>query len=466
MSRSAPLAGCASAGARRWCADLLRSPVYDTSAADGSSSAATRREPPTAERNLPCRRSSTTSSAAPSTSSGTSAIRQRPGARPLSDAVAVQHRRGRLRAHGLRDRRRARLRHARAGARRARSPRCASSATRRRGRSARGMTGLQGILLPLPRHEDRRSAPATASCRRSTPRCCSAACCTAQAYFDGDHPDEARDPRAWSTRSTGASTGTGRRCAAAVDQHGLEAGERASSRYDWRGYNEAMLVVPPGARLADAPGRRRAPGTPGRAATSGAWGRFMGSEHLSFAPLFGHQYSHVWIDFRGIQDATMRAARHRLLRELAPRRLRAARLRDRQPEGLARATAPNVWGLTACDGPARCAQLDRGGRVALLPRLLGARRRPLGTDRRRHHRADRRRRRRSPFAPEIVDPGDRGDARALRQVHLLASTASSIRSTAASPSTDVQLSRRPRRSRRSAGSPRTTSASTRARSWR
>ena len=37
-----------------------------------------------------------------------------------------------------------------------------------------------------------------------------------------------------------------------------------------------------------------------------AWGRFMGYEHLSFAPLFGHQYSHVWIDFRGIRDAAMR----------------------------------------------------------------------------------------------------------------------------------------------------------------
>ena len=25
-----------------------------------------------------------------------------------------------------------------------------------------------------------------------------------------------------------------------------------------------------------------------------------------FAPLFGHQYSHVWIDFRGIRDGYMR----------------------------------------------------------------------------------------------------------------------------------------------------------------
>ena len=36
------------------------------------------------------------------------------------------------------------------------------------------------------------------------------------------------------------------------------------------------------------------------------WGTFSGQEYLSFGPLFGHQYSHVWIDFRGIQDEYMR----------------------------------------------------------------------------------------------------------------------------------------------------------------
>jgi hypothetical protein len=37
------------------------------------------------------------------------------------------------------------------------------------------------------------------------------------------------------------------------------------------------------------------------------WGTFEGREQVGFAPLFGHQYSHAWIDFRGIQDAYMRA---------------------------------------------------------------------------------------------------------------------------------------------------------------
>ena len=39
---------------------------------------------------------------------------------------------------------------------------------------------------------------------------------------------------------------------------------------------------------------------------------------------------------------------------------------------------PNIWGFTACDGPGKMRELDRPqGRFALLPRLLGARRRPL-----------------------------------------------------------------------------------------
>jgi hypothetical protein len=36
------------------------------------------------------------------------------------------------------------------------------------------------------------------------------------------------------------------------------------------------------------------------------WGDVYDQEHVLFGPLFGHQYSHVWIDFRGIQDAYMR----------------------------------------------------------------------------------------------------------------------------------------------------------------
>ena len=37
------------------------------------------------------------------------------------------------------------------------------------------------------------------------------------------------------------------------------------------------------------------------------WEHCYGYEYLYAGPLFTHQLSHVWIDFRGIQDAFMRS---------------------------------------------------------------------------------------------------------------------------------------------------------------
>ena len=76
-------------------------------------------------------------------------------------------------------------------------------------------------------------------------------------------------------------------------------------RFDWRGYNEAMLVY------ILALGSPTHPIEPDAwkewlATYKNSWGTFSGQEFLSFGPMFGHQYSHVWIDFRGIQDEFMR----------------------------------------------------------------------------------------------------------------------------------------------------------------
>ena len=74
--------------------------------------------------------------------------------------------------------------------------------------------------------------------------------------------------------------------------------------WDYTGYNEAMLLYV------------LALGSPTHPIDASAWdaytktyrwGEFYGQQHLNFAPMFGHQYSHVWIDFRGIQDSYMRA---------------------------------------------------------------------------------------------------------------------------------------------------------------
>ncbi len=117
--------------------------------------------------------------------------------------------------------------------------------------------------------------------------------------------------------------------------------------YDWRGYNEAMILY------------ILALGSPTHPVDTAAWsqwttpyqwGTFYGQSYLGFAPLFGHQYSHVWIDFLHIQDAVMRA--HGIDYFENSRRATYAQ------QGYAAANpgawvgySDRIWGFTASDGP-------------------------------------------------------------------------------------------------------------------
>ncbi len=123
--------------------------------------------------------------------------------------------------------------------------------------------------------------------------------------------------------------------------------EEGQLPYDWKGYNEAMLLyimalgstshpVPPDA-WTEWTSRYR-------------WGTFHGQEHLGFAPLFGHQYSHVWVDFRGIQDAVMREKGMDYF-ENSRRALLAQQAYAIANPGGWTGYGASLWGLTACDGP-------------------------------------------------------------------------------------------------------------------
>jgi hypothetical protein len=123
--------------------------------------------------------------------------------------------------------------------------------------------------------------------------------------------------------------------------------EEGFHSYDWRGYNEAMIVIV------------LALGSPTHPADAGAWeqytktyrwGTFYGQEHLLFAPLFGHQYSHVWIDFRGIRDPFMRAHGIDYFENSRRATLAQHAYAIANPNGY-RDYGDRVWGLTACDGP-------------------------------------------------------------------------------------------------------------------
>jgi hypothetical protein len=118
---------------------------------------------------------------------------------------------------------------------------------------------------------------------------------------------------------------------------------------EWFGYNEAMLLyvlalasptyaVEPGAWAA-------------WTSTYGQdWGTLYGQEHLTFAPLFGHHYSHAWIDFHGIRDDYMRSHGSDYF-ENTRRATYAQRAYATSNPMHWKGYGVNVWGLTACDGP-------------------------------------------------------------------------------------------------------------------
>jgi hypothetical protein len=125
--------------------------------------------------------------------------------------------------------------------------------------------------------------------------------------------------------------------------------ERGFGPAEWIGYNEAIILLV------------LALGSPSHAVSSKAWdawvtrypqrwGKFYGYEHLMYAPLFVHQYSHVWIDFRGIQDVFMRGKGidyfENSRRATLAQRAYAA---DNPQEW--RDYSSDIWGLTASSGP-------------------------------------------------------------------------------------------------------------------
>lgn len=116
---------------------------------------------------------------------------------------------------------------------------------------------------------------------------------------------------------------------------------------DWRGYDEGMIVY------ILALGSPTHPITPASWAdwtSTYVWGNFYGQTHVNFAPLFGHQYSHIWIDFRGIKDAYMRGKGIDYF-ENSRRATISQRLYAIANPGQWRDYGANVWGLTAGDGP-------------------------------------------------------------------------------------------------------------------
>lgn len=117
--------------------------------------------------------------------------------------------------------------------------------------------------------------------------------------------------------------------------------------YRWRGYDEAVLLYVLGLGSPTHP----LPSTSYAAwASTYKWTKIYGYEFVYGGPLFIHQYSHIWIDFRGIQDAF---AREKGI-DYCENSRRATYVQQeyavRNPLGFS-GYGTNFWGLTASDGP-------------------------------------------------------------------------------------------------------------------
>jgi hypothetical protein len=131
-------------------------------------------------------------------------------------------------------------------------------------------------------------------------------------------------------------------------------------QHRWQGYDEALLLYVLGLGSPDYP-------LPEESYTAYAssyrWEQLYGYELLHAAPLFVHQFPHVWIDFRGIQDEPMRA---RGLDYFENSR-RAAYVHQQhaiqnpyQFEGYGEL----AWGITASEGPVQGSDsLHKDGRT-------------------------------------------------------------------------------------------------------
>ncbi|TCV92827.1 hypothetical protein EC912_106166 [Luteibacter rhizovicinus] len=119
--------------------------------------------------------------------------------------------------------------------------------------------------------------------------------------------------------------------------------------HDWKGYDEGMLVYilalgSPTHPIGDDAWSAWS------ATYNKTWGEFYGQTHLGFAPMFGHQYSHTWVDFRGIRDAWSRD--HNLdYFENSRRATYSQQAYAVANPGKWTGYGKNVWGLTASNGP-------------------------------------------------------------------------------------------------------------------
>jgi hypothetical protein len=123
--------------------------------------------------------------------------------------------------------------------------------------------------------------------------------------------------------------------------------ERGFIKYRWRGYNEALILYVLGLGSPSHP----LPAKSYRVWTrTYEWRDIYGHRFLYAGPLFIHQLSHMWIDFRGIQDAYMGATGIDYFENSRRATYVQQQYAIRNPRGF-KGYGEHIWGITASDGP-------------------------------------------------------------------------------------------------------------------
>jgi hypothetical protein len=170
---------------------------------------------------------------------------------------------------------------------------------------------------------------------------------TAASYFDQDDEDE-REIRTLADALYRRADWQWAQNRGATLTHGWNP-EQGFLKYRWNGYDEALLLyaLALGSPTYPLPEASYAAWT-----ATYQWRELYGHEFLYGGSLFIHQYSHLWIDFRGIQDVFMRGKGS----DYFENSRRATHVQQQyaihNPYAFV-GYGPCFWGLSASDGPGR-----------------------------------------------------------------------------------------------------------------
>ncbi len=137
---------------------------------------------------------------------------------------------------------------------------------------------------------------------------------------------------------------------AAENRPGLTLGwspELGADRESWHGYNEAMIMY---ILALGSPTHPVEPSVWDYWTSTYVWAKYYDWEFVSFVPLFGHQFSHCWIDFRGIADRYMRSRGIDYFENSRRATYSQQAYAAENPHGF-RGYSSSIWGVTPCDGP-------------------------------------------------------------------------------------------------------------------